>query len=69
MMSKAVSVDEPFQISTYTSSYRGKQKSAIGDHVFVNSVSRKGKSKGEGVVTVAAQADGIHLVDVRVLLP
>lgn len=67
-MSNSISIDEPFQLSTYTSSYGGKQKSPITEHVFVTSVvSRSGKSKsinGEGLVTVATQADGIHLVDV-----
>jgi hypothetical protein len=60
-MSKTVSIEEPFQLSSYTSSYRGKQKSTGSEHVFVNSVSSRSK---EGLVTVTAQADGVHLVDV-----
>ncbi|TEB32253.1 hypothetical protein FA13DRAFT_1791065 [Coprinellus micaceus] len=59
-MSKTVSIEEPFQLSSYTSSYRGKQKSTGSEHVFVNSVSSRSK---EGLVTVTAQADGVHLVD------
>lgn len=60
-MSKVVAIEEPFQLSSYTSSYRGKQKSSVSEHVFANSVPSKGK---EGLVTVTAQADGIHIVDV-----
>lgn len=60
-MSKTVAIEEPFQLSSYTSTYRGKQKSAVFEHVFANYVSSKSK---EGLVTVSVQADGIHLVDV-----
>lgn len=66
-MSKNVLIDEPFQLSNYTSSYRGKQKAAVPEHIFARSIktsSSKSKNVKEGLVTVAAQADGIHLVDV-----
>lgn len=69
-MSKNVLIDEPFQLSNYTSSYRGKQKAAVPEHIFARSIktsSSKSKNVKEGLVTVAAQADGIHLVDISSL--
>ncbi|RXW19385.1 hypothetical protein EST38_g6484 [Candolleomyces aberdarensis] len=78
LLAQFVSIDEPFQLTSYSSSsYRGKQKQKRAQqlHIFANHVatasSRKSKSKskgrGEGLVTVAAQADGIHLVDISSL--
>ncbi|KAF6740925.1 hypothetical protein DFP72DRAFT_1182048 [Ephemerocybe angulata] len=66
-MSKQVSIEEPFQLSSYTSSFRGKQKPSSTGHVFARSVNAKSRSTREGLVTVAAQADGIHLVDISSL--
>ncbi|KAJ2930872.1 hypothetical protein H1R20_g6214, partial [Candolleomyces eurysporus] len=78
LLAQFVSIEEPFQLTSYSSSsYRGKQKQKKAQqlHIFANHVatasSRKSKGKsngrGEGLVTVAAQADGIHLVDISSL--
>jgi hypothetical protein len=61
------SIEDPFQLSSYTSSSsRWKGKKSSLDHVYISQLnSSLTKSRKEGYVTVATQADGVHLVDVR----
>ncbi|KAH6902835.1 hypothetical protein BKA70DRAFT_1374288 [Coprinopsis sp. MPI-PUGE-AT-0042] len=64
------SVEDPFQLSSYTSSSRWKGKKSSLDHVYITQLnSSLSKSRKEGYVTVATQADGVHLVDISTLHP
>ncbi|KAH6912477.1 hypothetical protein BKA70DRAFT_1530271 [Coprinopsis sp. MPI-PUGE-AT-0042] len=64
------SIEDPFQLSSYTSSSRWKGKKSSLDHVYISQLnSSLSKSRKEGYVTVATQADGVHLVDISTLHP
>ncbi|TFK28968.1 hypothetical protein FA15DRAFT_664615 [Coprinopsis marcescibilis] len=68
-MSKT-SIEEPFQLANYTSSFRWKEKKSTLDHVYVSQLSGPlSKSRREGFVTVSAQGDGVHIVDISTLHP
>lgn len=58
----STSISDPFVLSSYTSSSRGKlsQKNAPG--IYATSYSKS--NSADGFVTVAAKADGLHIVDV-----
>ncbi|KAF8165883.1 hypothetical protein B0H34DRAFT_254615 [Crassisporium funariophilum] len=58
-------IDEPFVLASYTSSFRGK---SVQRPLYATSY-RKTGSNADGYVTVAAQADGVHILDVSTLHP
>ncbi|KAG2013070.1 hypothetical protein CC2G_010007 [Coprinopsis cinerea AmutBmut pab1-1] len=64
------SIEDPFQLASYTSSSRWKGKKSTLDHVYTSQLnSSLSKSRREGYVTVSTQADGIHILDVSTLHP
>ena len=57
-------ISDHFVLETYTSSHRGKETKKHGPGIFA--ASSKKPNTADGYVTVAAQADGIHIIDVSV---
>lgn len=55
-------IGDHFVLATYTSSVRGKSSKKHGPGVFATSY--KKSSSSDGYVTVAVQADGVHVIDV-----
>lgn len=55
-------IGDHFVLETYTSSIRGKGSKKHGHGVFATSY--KKSNSADGYVTVAAQADGLHIIDV-----
>ena len=56
-------INDIFVLSSYTSSARGKAAAKYTPGVYASS-SKSAKSS-DGFVTVAVQADGVHVLDVR----
>ena len=52
-------INEPFVLATYHSTLRGNLNPRLGAFASVHQISDK-------YVTVAAQADGVHILDVRI---
>jgi hypothetical protein len=63
MVAQAI-IREPFTLASYTSSSRGKLKQ-ISENVYATYHRKASSSSDDGYVTVAAQADGLHVLDVR----
>ncbi|KAK0207011.1 hypothetical protein DFS33DRAFT_1255556 [Desarmillaria ectypa] len=63
------SIQEPFSLSTYATSRRLQKKSQKGgkSSVYVSHITSSTSS--DGYVTVAAQGDGIHILDVSTMHP
>ncbi|KAF8883188.1 hypothetical protein CPB84DRAFT_193080 [Gymnopilus junonius] len=62
-----MSINDIFVVSSYTSSARGKSTAKYTPGVYASS-SKKANSS-DGFVTVAVQADGVHVLDVSALHP
>lgn len=65
------SIGEPFVLSTYATSQRlpkssGGKKQKTSANVFATHEKASGSS--DGYATVTAQADGVHILDVRINL-
>ncbi|KAG6861980.1 hypothetical protein C0995_009164 [Termitomyces sp. Mi166 len=72
-MRVSASVNEPFVLSTYSSSQK-LAKSASGSkkqrgHPCIFATYEKASGSSDGYATVAAQADGVHVLDISTLHP
>jgi len=59
-------ISDPFVLASYTSSFRGKVQQRNTPGVYASSYKRPNKTNE--FVTVAVQADGVHVLDVRFIL-
>jgi hypothetical protein len=55
-------INDPFVLASYTSSFRGKTQQRYTPGVYASSYKRPNKINE--FVTVAVQADGVHVLDV-----
>ncbi|PPQ94798.1 hypothetical protein CVT25_007435 [Psilocybe cyanescens] len=62
------SINETFVLANYTSSVRGKSAKKYTPGVYA-SCTKKNTSSSDGYVTVAVQADGVHVLDTSDLHP
>jgi len=55
-------INEPFVLSSFSSSSRGKKAQKYTPGVYASSYQKANSS--DGFVTIAVQADGVHIFDV-----
>ncbi|KAK0461635.1 uncharacterized protein EV420DRAFT_1639932 [Desarmillaria tabescens] len=63
------SIQEPFSLSTYATSRRLQKKSQKGGKSSVYASHTTTSAGSDGYVTVAAQGDGVHILDVSTMHP
>ncbi|KAK0190456.1 hypothetical protein F5146DRAFT_1137291 [Armillaria mellea] len=63
------SIQEPFSLSTYVTSKRLQKKSQKGGKSSVYASHTTTPTSSDGYVTVAAQGDGVHILDVSTMHP
>ncbi len=62
------SIQEPFSLSTYATSKRLQKKSQKGGKSSLYASHTTAPTSSDGYVTVTAQGDGVHILDVRLAL-